>query len=100
MAVISNPQWLKKPNGDDLVSYYPTRAMDLGKSGNATITCKVKANGTLENCAISSEDPSGFGFGDASIRMSKLFKMKPQTTDGQAVDGASVVIPIKWQLAG
>jgi len=98
--VIANPEWLKKPNGDDFVSYYPPRAMDLGKEGRVTIKCSVKANGTLENCSITNEDPTGYNFGDASLRMAKLFKMKPQTRDGQAVEGAEVIIPIQWKLAG
>ena len=100
MAVITNPEWLRKPNGDDYVSYYPQRAMDLGKPGSATIKCSVRANGTLENCVVTSEDPPGFDFGAATLRISKLWKMKPKTADGQAVEGAEVTIPLRWQLAG
>jgi protein TonB len=74
--------------------------MDLGKEGQATITCSVKANGTVENCNIDSESPEGMGFGNAAVRLSKLFKMKPQTSDGQPVEGAKVSIPIAFKLAG
>ena len=38
------------------------------------------------------------GFGDAAMKMSKLFKMRPQTKDGQPVDGGTVRIPIRFTL--
>jgi protein TonB len=100
VATITNPDWLRKPSGEDLAQYFPPRAMDLGKEGKVMIKCVVKANGTLDNCTVTSEEPEGLGFGAASIRMSKLFKMKPKTSDGASVDGAEVSIPISWRLAG
>ena len=100
MATITNPDWLRKPTGDDVAQYYPPRAMDLGKEGKATIKCTVSAKGTVENCSVLSEEPDGLGFGGAALRMSKLFKMKPKTSDGQAVEGAEVTIPIAFKLAG
>ena len=86
MARITNPDWLHKPNGDDFVSYYPARAMELGKEGKVTLNCTVSATGTLTDCSVD-KSPTGYGFGDATLRISKLFKMKPQTADGQAVEG-------------
>ena len=38
------------------------------------------------------------GFGDAAMKLSKLFKMRPQTKDGQPVDGGTVRIPIAFRL--
>jgi protein TonB len=45
------------------------------------------------------EDPTGFGFGDATLRISKLWKMKPQTADGQPVEGAKWSTVVIWRLA-
>ena len=81
-----------------MARYYPDRAQRLDCSGRATISCVVRANGTVANCSVVSEDPPDMGFGDAAVRLSKLFRMRPQTKDGTPVEGGTVRIPIAFQL--
>jgi protein TonB len=100
VAVISNPDWTRKPTGDDLANYYPDRAQRMNVAGRATISCTVTVQGALTGCSVTSEDPADYGFGQAALKMAHLFKMKPQTADGQPVGGASVTVPIRFQLAG
>jgi protein TonB len=96
VAVISNPDWVRVPNGDELQEYYPPRALELSKGGRVSMTCTVTEKGTVTDCAVNSEDPSDMGFGQAALRMKSLFKMRPKTADGQAVGGAKVNIPIRF----
>ena len=70
--------------------------MEVG--GSAALSCTVTARGTLIGCSITSESPADMGFGDAAIKLSKLFKMRPQTKDGQPVDGGTVRIPLRFNL--
>ena len=69
------------------------------------MSCSVTVQGTLTACSVVSEDPDGLGFGDALIRMSKTFKMRPKQTDGRPVEGGKVtdtkigVVQV-WQKQG
>ncbi len=69
----------------------------MEKAGKATISCTVTVKGTLTACAVSSEDPPGWDFGQASLKLEHLFRLKPQLVNGKAVE-ARITIPIRWQL--
>ena len=97
-SVISNPDWARRPSGDDIARYYPDRAQRMGVEGRATISCSVTAKGTLESCSVISEEPADQEFGSAAMRMSKLCKMKPKSLDGAPVDGGTVRIPLRFAL--
>lgn len=96
---ITNPSWLSQPDARAMSRYYPDRAERMGRAGAATISCVVSANGAVGPCTVLRESPSEFGFGDAALKLSRFFKLAPRTEDGQPVDGGTIEIPIKFQLA-
>jgi protein TonB len=97
-SVITQPDWVRRPSAEDLERYYPERAQRMNVEGRASISCTVDARGTLQNCSVASENPGDQGFGEAAMRMSRLFKMRPMTKDGSPVDGGKIVIPIAFRL--
>lgn len=96
--VISNPNWSTQPSPDDMARYYPDRAARLERTGNVLLQCLVTAKGAVSTCSVISEDPTEFGFGDAALKLSRLFKLRPGSVDGQAIEGAQVKIPIAFRI--
>lgn len=96
---ITNPDWTHMPTAADLAQYYPRRAMKRGVEGFAAIRCRVERAGALSACVVLRETPEGYGFGEATLRLAPMFRMRPMSVDGRPVDGGVVVIPIKFKLA-
>jgi len=96
---ITRPDWLTRPNADQVNRWYPERAIRMNMSGAATLRCTVAANGSVSACTVLSETPVDYGFGAAAQKLAQYFKMRPQMEDGQAVAGGTVDIPIKFQLS-
>ncbi len=91
------PYWEKKPTADDFVKEYPAGAKLHKISGSATISCKSDPAGKLHHCVVVSEAPAGYGFGAATLRMAKYFKLHPAWRDGKPIAG-QITVPLNWQI--
>lgn len=98
-SVITNPTWLERPNARDFERYYPPRALERNQEGRVSLDCIVAADGRI-SCTVTSEDPTGWGFGEAALRISRHFRMAPATRDGVPTSGGRVRVPIRFNLAG
>lgn len=96
--VIVKADWVVKPKSVDLVEFYPPEAAKSGIGGAATIGCAVSAEGRLVDCQVLGETPAHAGFGEAALKLSERFQMKPMSRDGQPVSGGRVRIPIRFAL--
>lgn len=97
-SAVTQPDWVAKPNADDLGAHFPKAAVELGIPGRATVDCEVDAFGALRACQVASESPAQLGFGPAAVAMTPLFRMRPMTRDGHPVAGARVRIPVNFAL--
>ena len=55
-----------------------------------------RASGALD-CSVASEDPGGYGFGDAALRIARGMRVAPTTSDGRSVEGGHVRVPLTFR---
>ncbi len=88
-VTISHPVWLAVK----VDMRYPEKAQYLEKEGQATVRCILNASLKPDGCAVIQEEPSGFGFGDATIKTVMQLQASPASSPGDVVD-----VPLKWRL--
>ena len=106
IAVITKPKWIHAPSSSDMVDLYPPFEFKQQKNGKAMMDCAVAEDGKLENCRILQEEPAGRGYGQASLKLSKIYRMTPLadfpdwTSLPECVRKAGhphVVMPVAWK---
>ncbi|MGH7022869.1 MAG: energy transducer TonB family protein [Caulobacteraceae bacterium] len=97
--LITHPDWRKRPTGNDLARVYPAYAAQHHISGRAEMNCIVDVHGLLESCQVTSESPSGEGFGAAALLLAPTFSMNPAFGPNGPVP-ARINIPITFLMSG
>jgi protein TonB len=91
-----SPVFLKTPDGSDMIANYPPDAMAKKLAGSATVRCKIDKSGAFTGCKVVSETPAKNGFGDAALKLSKVFLLSPKAADGTNIVGESLTIPMQF----
>ena len=79
-----------------MAKVYEANALRRDLSGSATLFCTVAPSGSVRDCRVHAETPAGAGFGHMALELSRSFKIKPDTVDGQPADGGTVSIPVRF----
>lgn len=94
-----NFTWSRLPTGVDIARVYPAEAQAENVEGRAVAHCKVAMDGRLTGCAVVSEEPYGYGLGEAVLMLSTVFQVERKTKDGPSIPPESVVrLPIRFVL--
>jgi hypothetical protein len=90
-------RWVRQPDARAFARLYPRRAFNAGISGTAVLCCTVNDDGSL-SCAAPFEWPQGYGFGDATVEISREFRLAPETVEAsRATPDAYLRRQIRWQ---
>jgi TonB family protein len=92
--------WTRKPTGEDVARFYPERGKNTQTSGRAIVDCDVTADGLLDNCRVVEESPANYGFGDATLKLSRIFRLNPKTVNVNDPNLNRVIMPIVFAFPG
>lgn len=96
---VVRPEWTMLPTPAQFQAAFPESASKAGVlKAKAVMNCMVTAEGGLADCQTVSEDPAGYGFGQATLPLAGAFRLKIWTADGQPVVGGLVRVPIRYDL--
>jgi protein TonB len=56
----------------------------------------VTKSGALTGCSILSESPADFGFGQATLSVTHVWKIRPKSVDGQPTEGGTFLKTVVW----
>ena len=93
---LGQPAIVTPPSAAQVQAAYPARALDNQIEGDAAMDCLVTASGKLAGCRIASENPTGFGFGQAALDLAADYVMKPRYLDGEPTGGAQVRLGVRF----
>jgi TonB family protein len=92
----TRPVWAQVPSQRRLSALYPTRALDRGREGEASLHCTVLDGGALD-CAPVSATPGGFEH--AALRVSRNFRHAATTRDGRDATGTPLNLRVVFRIA-
>lgn len=92
---VIRPVWTRTPTALDMRRYYPVRAGQA--EGHVRLDCQITAKGAFSNCVVQAETPQNVDFGAASLKLSRLFRMKPEDAEGKPVADRWLSLPIDWR---
>ncbi len=96
--VYVTPRWTSFPDSGALAEYYPGKAIDDNRTGQAQVECTVLDAAGHISCVLLSETPAGYGFGDATVRVVQD-KGRIDTDQGVIKPGSKLRATLKWELA-
>lgn len=97
-AVITNPDWVKKPSGEEFEAYYPKLMLEIQLEGEADIKCDVAVEGDPANCVALFETPRGLGVGAAAVATAAKMKFVPMKINGVPAPGGTFRTTIRFRL--
>ncbi|MEO6340583.1 MAG: energy transducer TonB [Caulobacteraceae bacterium] len=78
-------------------AFYPPEAQSKNVSGAAAALCTIDPTGNLADCAITSETPTGHGFGATTLKLVSLLQIDA-AKDGSPVIGRKFLFLMKFRL--
>lgn len=93
---VRSPIWVGATETPDGQEFTPERAMRDGRRGHVMLLCRSHASdGSVSGCRVAYENPRGYGFGAAALRMTGGIDVRRTRTAAVRPDGL-VLAPIRF----
>ena len=94
----SGPIILRGASNGEILAFVPPEARRQRRAGRSAVSCIIRADTRLEGCRVVDEQPGGFGFGEAAVRIAEThFRFRPPTTaSGRPVEGFRVTVTVNF----
>ncbi len=86
------PQVARWVTGPDVSPSYPPNARPAGVAGRVVLQCVAMSEGLLANCAVVSETPKDFGFGEAVVHSVQSLRVSRTALDGTPTLGRNIEV--------
>ena len=97
---IGEPAWTRVVDPAQAQALFPREASAKGlRTGVGVASCTIAADGALTECSPRPGRPDKVGFSEAAVTVAKIMQMSLWTQEGGPVAGASVSIPVRFNLA-
>lgn len=96
-ATVTKPVWAETPDIEDFKATFLKTENGVNHV-RVVLGCTVGADGGLNGCAVSQEDPAGQGYGAGALALTAKFRLQPWGPDGQPMIGARINLPIRYEL--
>ncbi len=98
----SGPIILRGASNGEILNFVPPEARRRRQAGRSAVNCVIRADTRLEGCRVVDEQPGGFGFGEAAVRIAEThFRFRPPTTaGGRSVEGFRVTVTVNFGRQG
>jgi protein TonB len=106
VVVITKPDWVRRPDGDEVREAYPAMAFKEQKSDETTIDCTVSDDGRLANCRVLNDKRPGAGFDKSAMKLARIYRMAPLSSIPEYANlpdcfrkagPPHVLIPMSWR---
>jgi hypothetical protein len=97
---IGKPQWAALPTAEKTAEAF-AGVSKAGVNGTVRVVmaCIVQPGGSVANCFVAREEPSGQGVGAAALSLAPEFRISTWTTEGLPTVGGAVNIPLRYEGA-
>ena len=96
LADMTNAPWQVVPTAAQTAAAWPSAAPASLATGHAMLRCRLRFDTSLAACTVISEDPADRGFGEAALRLSAQFRVRPGMAEADTIAAARIKVPFTF----